>query len=61
MVGHSPSDVQGNSGLAPLALKLRSDHSLTFRNRRALPITETELKLIAAPAMMGLSSKPKKG
>lgn len=37
------------------------NHSFTLRNRRALLITETELRLIAAPAMMGLSSNPKKG
>ncbi len=37
------------------------NHSFVFRNRRALLMTETELKLIAAPAMMGLSSKPKNG
>ena len=36
-------------------------HSLTFRRRRALLMTETELRLIAAPAMIGLSSKPKNG
>ncbi len=38
-----------------------SNHSLTFRSRKALPMTETELRLIAAPAMIGLSSKPKNG
>ena len=32
-----------------------------LRSRRALAITETELKLIAALASMGLSSQPKKG
>ena len=37
------------------------NHSLVFRSRRALPMTETELMLIAAPAMIGLSSKPKNG
>jgi hypothetical protein len=37
------------------------NHSLTFRSRNALPMTETELRLIAAPAMIGLSSKPKNG
>ena len=37
------------------------NHSLTFRSRKALLMTETELMLIAAPAMIGLSSKPKKG
>jgi len=36
-------------------------HSFTFRSLKALPITETELRLIAAPAMMGLSSRPKNG
>ena len=36
-------------------------HSLTFRSRKALLITETELRLIAAPAMIGLSSRPKNG
>jgi hypothetical protein len=41
--------------------RMRLNHSLAFRSRRALPMTETELKLIAAPAMIGLSSKPKKG
>ncbi len=33
----------------------------TIRSRRALLMTETELRLIAAPAMTGLSSKPKNG
>ena len=37
------------------------NHSLTFRSRKALLMTETELRLIAAPAMIGLSSKPKNG
>ena len=36
-------------------------HNFAFRNRSALPMTETELRLMAAPAMMGLSSKPKNG
>ncbi len=31
------------------------------RKRRALPTTETELMLMAAAAIMGLSSRPKKG
>ena len=34
---------------------------LTVRNRRALVMTDTELKLIAAAAIIGLSSKPKNG
>ena len=36
-------------------------HNFTFLNRSAFPITDTELKLIAALAIMGLKSKPKKG
>jgi len=36
-------------------------HSFIFRSRSALPMTETELMLIAAPAIIGLSSKPKNG
>ena len=36
-------------------------HSRARRRRRALPITDTELKLIAAAAIMGLSRIPKKG
>jgi len=35
--------------------------SLTFRSRRALLMTDTELRLIASPAITGLSSKPKNG
>ena len=37
------------------------DQSFAFRSRSALQMTDTELRLIAAPAMIGLSSKPKKG
>ena len=36
-------------------------HSFTLLKRSALVMTDTELKLIAAPASMGLSSRPKKG
>jgi hypothetical protein len=36
-------------------------HNRTDRNLNALPMTETELKLMAAAAIMGLSSKPKYG
>ena len=32
-----------------------------IRNRSALPITETELRLMAAAAMMGLKRMPKAG
>jgi hypothetical protein len=36
-------------------------YKFTFRNRNAFPITETELRLIAALAIIGESSQPKKG
>lgn len=36
-------------------------YTLTRLSRRALPITETELKLMAAAAIIGLSRMPKKG
>ena len=36
-------------------------YNFGLRRRRALVITETELKLMAAAAKMGLSSRPKKG
>ena len=35
--------------------------NFTPRNRSAFAITETELKLIANPAIIGLSSSPKNG
>jgi hypothetical protein len=37
------------------------DHSEAFRNRSALTITETELKLIAALASIGLNNHPNIG
>lgn len=62
----SASNVNGIE--APFALGDRCfgnhvfrDPSLTFRRRKALLMTETELRLIAAPAMIGLSSRPKNG
>jgi len=37
-------------------------HSIrTVCNRKAFPITETELKLMAAAAIIGLSNQPKVG
>ena len=38
-----------------------SGYSSTFRRRKEFVMTETELKLMAAAARMGLSSSPKKG
>jgi hypothetical protein len=40
---------------------LPEDQIRKLRRRRALLMTETELRLIAAPAMIGLSSRPKNG
>jgi len=39
----------------------RRGYRLTLRKRSALTMTDTELKLIATPAMTGLSSTPKNG
>jgi hypothetical protein len=39
----------------------QASYSGALRSRNALAITETELKLIAAPAIIGLSSSPKNG
>jgi hypothetical protein len=36
-------------------------YSASFRSRSALAITDTELKVIAALAIMGLSSSPNTG
>lgn len=36
-------------------------HNFAFRSRKALLMTETELRLIAAPARIGASNKPKNG
>lgn len=41
--------------------EFRSFHSFVRRNRSALVMTETELKLMATPAIMGLSNTPKNG
>ena len=38
-----------------------SSPSETERSRSALAMTETELRLMAAPAMIGLRSRPKNG
>jgi hypothetical protein len=40
---------------------MSSGYNLALRSRKALPTTETELKLIAAAAIIGLSSNPKNG
>jgi len=45
----------------PLSRDDQIVHSLIDRSRRAFAITETELKLMAAPAIIGLRRIPKKG
>src|SRR6266446_4238369 len=48
--------------LAPLGMTNSSGiYSFTFRKRSEFVITETELRLIAAAAKIGLSSSPKTG
>ena len=53
----------GCAGFDRLAILgvVEMDRYLRALNRKALLMTETELRLIAAPAMIGLSSKPKNG
>lgn len=41
--------------------KIPSFYNFTERRRRALAMTETELRLMAAPAMIGLRRRPKNG
>ena len=43
------------------ALRLLPGHSSTRCNRKEFAITDTELKLMAAAATMGLSNSPKNG
>jgi len=40
---------------------LPSNYSASLRSRSALAMTETELKVIAALAMLGLKSRPNTG
>ncbi len=39
----------------------RTRHNTSLRSRSAFPMTDTELRLIAAAASMGLNSMPKTG
>jgi hypothetical protein len=66
---HTPADEKplprtpskANGQKCPSHHLSRTDQSFRFRRRRALVITDTELKLMAAAAKMGLSSRPMKG
>ena len=54
----------GSSGLldhTPANGRLLAHYSRAKRKRNELAMTDTELKLIAAAAMIGLSSNPKAG
>ena len=58
------SIVPGSARFAGRSLRTvwrRCRHSLALRRRNAFTITDTELRLIATPAMIGLSSTPKNG
>jgi len=57
-----PDGRAANHPLTPPRLRPPSRYQTRARrSRKALPITDTELKLMAAAAMIGLSSKPKAG
>ena len=60
----TPSAVTQEGNVSPLSAFVTPrahTHSATRRSRSALAITETELRLIAALASIGLSSSPKNG
>jgi hypothetical protein len=42
-------------------IPIRGNYNKNFRSRNALAMTDTELKLMAALASIGLSSQPKMG
>jgi len=55
------SNVKGDGQECPPHIFGSHLYSLAWRRRRALVMTDTELKLIAAAAKMGLSRMPKNG
>ena len=62
------NDCRANGGIgfqpiesAEMPMLRHRGYSFTVRNRSALAITETELKLIAAPAIIGLRRMPNSG
>ena len=54
-------DRRRSAGSELSLLLLRWGHSCAFLSRNAFAITETELKVIAALAIIGLSTIPKNG
>ena len=59
--GISTSRMRFAPAFAASACQAVSGYSLTVRKRSAFAITETELKLIAAPAIIGLRRMPNSG
>lgn len=60
--GHPPSEPGKTCEVLDSGRRSKwSFYSSSFRRRRALVITETELKLMAAAAKIGLRSRPKNG
>ena len=61
---NEPDENQRSAGICP-RLQVSNESSSVYRgvlrSRSAFAITETELKLIAAPAIIGLRSSPKNG
>ena len=57
---HTPSIPRGWRP-SPISPRMSGIHSDTRLNRSALPMTETELNVIAALAIIGLSSSPNQG
>ena len=57
-----PAPANQPRATGPHLTRSRWDQSSRMvRRRKALPITESELRLIAAAAIIGLSKRPKKG
>lgn len=63
MPGMENEDKLGHGVFAPFPRGQggKPHRNFTRLSRNALLMTDTELKLIATPATMGLSSRPKKG
>ena len=59
--GRAPKRTKQPGTLSTNFWKAALPYSFTLRSRSALVITETLLKLMAAAAMIGLSSRPKPG
>jgi hypothetical protein len=56
----SSNNAVAGEAMVPMG-SLRENHSASLRSRRALMITDTELNVIAALAIIGLSRMPKNG